>query len=315
MRSVGRHLVVTGAGGFIGGHVVANALKSGCSVTAYARANAFELKSYLGSDVVAADILVDDLSFPSADLLIHCATANDVVSRDFEAGLLLSALGTRRVLEAAVSANISKIILLSTFQVFGTNASGKISDRNLPKLQSPYSLNHFFAEEVGRYFSSKYGIDVIAVRPSNIVGLPPHPLADRSNLVPHCFVKDALALGKVVLKSSGQQVRNFIAVKDLASLLTSIRIFNGEGFRVATVGGGANITIRQVAEMVAQVYAELVHSSLGLDFGPLAVGEDNTFEIERPYLETKEKFSRARMRELIVKLFELEMGKSDGRVI
>lgn len=301
-------LVVTGAGGFIGGHVVAEALKGGISVTAYARRSASDLETHLAAPVVTADLVADDYELPKGGFLVHCATANDVVSRDFDAGVLLSTVGTRRVLEAAVRAEISHVVVLSTFQVYGTNATGTISTSSELKLESSYSLNHYFAEEIGRYFSSQRGLGITVVRPSNVVGLPPHPLADRSHLVPHCFVKEALASGKVVLNTSGQQMRNFLLVEDFASLLVALQYSVGGRFRVTNVGGGANFAIADVARMVAEVYRDLYGDELEVRLGALRPGEKNSFDIRNPEIETRQEFSKARMKDLIIELFELETG-------
>lgn len=306
-------VVVTGVGGFIGGHVALKAIQAGLSVSAYSRSNSEELSSHLGAPVTAANILSDELVFPSTILLVHCSTANDVVSRDFEAGVQLSALGTHRVLEAALQAGVQKVVLLSTFQVYGTNPSGEILPSTPPKLETGYALNHFFAEEIGRYFSSRHHVDVTAVRPANLVGLPPHRLADRSLLVPHCFVKDALAYGRISLRSSGLQMRNFVDIQDFATQLAMGGYSSGEGFHTANVGGGCNFTILEVASMVAEMHETLFDTKIELEVGEQSASEENRFTVPNNTVETHQKFSETRMKAIIQKLFELEVKRYDER--
>ena len=62
-------------------------------------------------------------------MLVHCATANDIVSKNDGAGVSLSVNGTINILNAAVRASISKVIYFSTAQVYGTELVGRINEK------------------------------------------------------------------------------------------------------------------------------------------------------------------------------------------
>ena len=100
-------ILITGAGGFIGSYLCRHFSNHGYTVIGWAHRLTKELSEALpGCNLSEVDILCSPLPAPSAplDIVIHTATANEIASRDVEHGMLLSALGTRNLLDWA-SAN------------------------------------------------------------------------------------------------------------------------------------------------------------------------------------------------------------------
>jgi len=271
-------LLVTGATGFIGSRVAMRAARAGHEVQATARRPSRALERELGLSLTALDVLDPALGSRSlaADAIIHCATANDVVSRDAAAGIDLTVNGTRHVLELARRSGIPQVVFLSTLQVLGQELEGTIAEEAPPRCESPYALNHLMGEEACRTHERLHGGKVILLRPANVYGVPDVSSVDRSTLVPTCFVEQARTTGRIELRTSGRQRRNFVSTDEVASACLHVVDHLPMGCHAVTVGSNWVASIREVAEMVARVGTEVMGSPLEVE-APAGEERSNDF--------------------------------------
>ena len=189
------------------------------------------------------------------DVLVHLAAANDVDSADAAAALQVNAWGTRNALEFCRAHAVPWFVYVSTFQVYGV-WEGAVDDATVPMPSNDYGLTHWFAEEYVRMYGRGAGPRYVILRPTNIYGAPAHRSVDRWTLVPNCFCREAVESGAITLRSSGRQERDFIGLGTLASRIAAV-VGRLDAHRdgVFTVSSGRSVTIRAVAELVAQRYA------------------------------------------------------------
>jgi UDP-glucose 4-epimerase len=190
-------VLVTGASGYIGSHVAGYLRDRGHEVTATARRVTPELTMSLpGCQLETLDVMEVSTAFLGDwDCILHTATSNDILSRDFEAGVALSVFGTRNVLDLAKRCGVPHVVFFSTLQVYGAELSGVIGEDAVPDPVSDYGLNHEFGEQVCRLESKRSGFRTTVLRPANVYGCPASRTVDRWSLVPTCFVREALAEG------------------------------------------------------------------------------------------------------------------------
>lgn len=254
-----RRVLITGAGGLIGSRLAIRCREAGHAVIATARTPSAVLAHALGlPEVLPWDVLdpAASATLPDADILFHCATANDIVSRDFKAGVDLSVVGTRHVLEHAVRRGIRQVVFFSTLQVYGTELRGDITEDTPPRCESAYGLNHLLGEEVCRMYANTHGLDVVLMRPANVIGVPDSPTVRRSTLVPMCFVKDVLATGRIVLRSSGRQTRNFVSSDLVADMCLHLARDFPKGATVINASSHWHASVREMGAMVVEVCRE-----------------------------------------------------------
>ena len=253
VAGMSRRVLITGCGGLIGSRLAIRSREAGHEVIATARTPSTALGQALGlPSVLPWDVLDPAASapLPDADIIFHCATANDIVSRDFQAGVELSVVGTRNVLEHAVKRGIRQVVFFSTLQVYGTELEGEITEDTVTKCETPYALNHLLGEEVCRLYTNKHGLDVVLMRPANVIGVPDSPTVQRSTLVPMCFVKEVLASGKLTLRSSGRQRRNFVTTDQVSDACLHLIGDFPVGVTVVNVGSCWHASVGEIAALV-----------------------------------------------------------------
>ena len=250
-------VVITGAGGLIGSEVTHRLLERGYKVYPTARRGCEKIGEELNTEVITLDLLEPTSTIKTAidlgaDVLIHCATPNDILSRHDDGGMQLAVPGTYKLLEAAHSVGIRRVIYLSTLQVYGTELSGTINESSAPHCQTAYGLNHYLGEEVCRLACERYAMDAICLRPSNVYGVPRVSSVNRNTLVPTCFVMDAVQKGEIVLRSPGLQMRNFISTSEVAETMIRTLDKAHSGFSLLNAVSQLYMSIRDVAHLVAE---------------------------------------------------------------
>lgn len=299
---------ITGASGYIGSAVARHLAGQGMHVFAGMRQKHLgDGVSIEGCEAVECDVLSPPAALPECDALIHCATANDIVSRDFKAGVDLSVNGTRSMLELAKKAGVKKVIFMSTVQVNGTELKGRYDESTAPVCETPYALNHLLGEEVCRMTARSWtGVDMALVRPANVYGVPSLGTVERSTLVPMCFVKEALDKGRLTLRSSGLQRRNFISTHEVALACEHLLGQNHQGTRVVLASSAWHASMREIAELTAAIHAEVTGKKLTLEILGAEPAQGNEFRLESAHLPaflTPEE-SRARMADTIRGLYK-----------
>ena len=248
------HVLVTGASGFIGGELVRTLLRRGVRVTATARRPTAALEAQLGTDVRALDLAEPLPPFDGVDTVVHCATPNDIVSRAADGGIPLAVMGTRTLLDHALAHGVARLVFLSTLQVYGTELTGRIDEDTPARCETPYGLNHFLGEEICRFYAQTTPLDVVALRPANVYGVPASDAVDRWTLVPMCFVREAFERGALTLRSSGRQRRNFVSTGEVADEIGSLVDDFPPGYTVRIAASDWYASIVDIAAITAECW-------------------------------------------------------------
>jgi UDP-glucose 4-epimerase len=302
-------ILITGCSGFIGSRLAIQAKQFGHDVVASAKSPSEILVREMGMPIMELNVLAPILwgnGKDTIDAIIHCATANDILSRNLEDGVNLSVYGTQNILDFAVRQGIKRIIVFSTLQVYGTELSGVVCEETPVCCQLPYGLNHFYAEELCRMYSRTHGLDVVLLRPSNIYGVPDVSTVRRDTLVPMCFVKEAIQTGAINLRSSGRQKRNFISTHEVANACLHLLNAFPQGCEVVNLGSNLLCEIREIAEITSQIYFIRYGKQLKMNILSNEPMAGNSFSIDsriaslRPSAEESRQF----MVSVITQLFE-----------
>jgi UDP-glucose 4-epimerase len=279
------NILVTGASGFIGSYLCDFFIRQGYTVVATARdVNRVPAIRNPRFQVIEWDVLdkegLETADLPVIDSVVHTATSNDILARKVGDGILLSTVGTKNVLDFCVKKGISKMVFFSTFQVYGTDLEGIVNENTAAKCQNDYGLNHIFGEQYMEMYAREKGIAGIVARPSNVYGRFTTPFIDRWTLVPGCFCKEITETGKITLRSSGRQTRNFVNLENIGRALHQILPRHKTGFEIYNIASSQNFSMLDVANMVAAVYEKRYAKKGRIEILSDLPAEKNSFSVD-----------------------------------
>jgi UDP-glucose 4-epimerase len=214
-------ILITGASGYIGGRLVqALVEQSRFHLRLGARQPFTSKPAWLeAAEIVPLELLSqEDLDSACGGVrhVIHLAALNEIESwANPEEALRINGLGSLKLLEAAKRAGVERFIYFSTAHVYGAPLVGRITEESLPRPQHPYAISHKVAEDFLLAAHDKHDIQGIVLRLSNGFGAPAWATVNRWTLIVNDLCRQAVTTGKLVLKSSGLQWRDFITLSDV----------------------------------------------------------------------------------------------------
>ncbi|MBY0291764.1 MAG: NAD-dependent 4,6-dehydratase LegB [Alphaproteobacteria bacterium] len=179
-----KKILVTGADGFIGSHLVEALIKKDCDIRAFTYYNSFNSWGWLDSfdkktlnniEVIAGDIrdphhIADAIK--TCDVVFHLAA---LIAIPFsyhapDAYVSTNIGGTLNVLQACKNSSVSRIIVTSTSEVYGTARYVPINEEHPLQGQSPYSASKIGADKIAEAFHKSFEMPIIIARPFNTYG-------------------------------------------------------------------------------------------------------------------------------------------------
>jgi UDP-glucose 4-epimerase len=282
-------ILITGANGFIGSYLAHFFLNRNEEVVATSRQFHPPTRKLLEkADLVELDVL-DTAQLNSfsvdADIIIHTATANDIISKNALKGIELSAIGTRNILDFAVKNAIPKCIIFSTLQVYGSELSGNINEESALHYQNDYGLNHLFGEMYASLYARQDKLQCVSVRPSNVYGPILSGAFNRWSLVPGCFCREAHETATITIRSSGKQMRNFVHLENLSRAIDCILQHFPGSYECYNLASSTTHTMVEVAEKVKSLYEQEYEKPLALQITGTTPAVSNEFAISLRKLE------------------------------
>jgi UDP-glucose 4-epimerase len=244
-------VAITGATGLIGGHVTER-LAQVHEVTRLGRSSGSDLTVDLAEpESIAA------LNLKGYDALIHCA---GVVDGDFRedpsAAWRKSTLGMRLLVERALDAGVTAIGYISTSHVYGPPV-GRIDERTCPAPVTDYAIAHLASERILASAAEDRPFRGLILRPNAVFGMPSLATFDRWNLIPYSFPRAAVYDQEIVLLSTGEQRRNFVAAADLAAWIEAFLDGGPSGCAIVNPIGLDDLSVYDLAGKCADIYSQL----------------------------------------------------------
>ena len=258
-----KKVLVTGADGFIGSHLVEKLLEEGYSVRAFTYYNSFNTWGWLDTfpreKLNEIEIFSGDIRDPNGvreamkgiDWVFHLAAliAIPFSYHSPDSYVDTNIKGTLNVLQAARDLSTEKIMVTSTSEVYGTAQYVPIDEKHPFQGQSPYSATKIGADRLAESFYRSFNLPVAIVRPFNTFG----PRQSARAVIPTIITQ--LLAGKTEIKlGSLTPTRDFNYVKDTVAGFLAIAESDrtiGEEINIATqkeisIGELAEEIIRQI---------------------------------------------------------------------
>jgi NAD dependent epimerase/dehydratase len=260
MRITDKRILVTGADGFIGSHLVEMLVKRGASVRALSLYNSFNHWGWL-EDVSC----VDDIEVISGD--IRDAHFCKILMKDIDIVFNLAALiaipysyiapdsyvdtnikGTLNICQSALENKVSRIIQTSTSEVYGTALYVPIDEKHPLQAQSPYSATKIGSDAIAVSFHNAFDLPVVIARPFNTYG----PRQSARAVIPNIISQIASGT-KAVKIGDTSPTRDFNYVLDTCKGLISLSECDAALGQVVNIGSNYEISIGDVFDRIKRL--------------------------------------------------------------
>lgn len=253
-------VLVTGADGFIGSHLAELLVRQGHSVRAMVLYNSFGQAGWLDDSPMRSmvELWPGDVRDPdscargaqSVDVIFHLA-ALIAIPYSYQAPrsyIDTNTTGTLNVCAAALSADVSKVVVMSTSEVYGTAVSVPISEDHPLQPQSPYSASKIGADAIARSFQSSFGLPLCIARAFNTYG----PRQSRRAFIP-AVMSQALAGVDELRVGDLRPTRDLTFVEDTALALALLAEKGPLDGSVVNIGTGIEHSMQEVVDAIQKL--------------------------------------------------------------
>lgn len=264
MRIEGQKVLVTGADGFIGAHLVERLVAEGAEVTAFCLYNSFGTGGWLDelTPEIRRAIRIERGDIRDPGFVARAVKGNDIV---FHLAALIAipysylavqsyvdtnVTGTVNVLEAARMHGVGRIVHTSTSEVYGTAQFTPITERHPLQGQSPYSASKIGADHMVQAYARSFETPALILRPFNTYGPRQSeraviPTVIRQMLDPQC---DQIRLGDLTPR------RDFNYVADTCEAFIALGTADAAEYGEAyNAGTGHGVSIGETVDELAAI--------------------------------------------------------------
>jgi NAD dependent epimerase/dehydratase len=258
MKWQSKRVLVTGAGGFIGSHLVERLLAEGAEVRAFVRYTSRADSGFLRQISPEART---HLEIVGGDLRDENAMRMAVKDQDyvFHLGALISIpysyrhpvevaqtnlMGTLNILTACRDLKVQRLIHISSSEVYGTALRVPIDETHPLQGQSPYSASKIGADKLAESFFCAFEVPVVTVRPFNTYGPRQSARAVIPTIITQALRQDSIRLG------NRNTIRDFTFVRDTVAGMIKAAEASGVEGQVLNLGTGQEIRIGDLVDKI-----------------------------------------------------------------
>jgi len=252
-------VLVTGAGGFIGSHLVEELVKTGFHVRAMVHYNALNHWGWL--DTLPREVIDDVEVFPAdirdpfvvrksvrgCDKVFHLAALIPIPYSYVAPASYIetNVLGTLNVLEACRDEEIDRLILTSTSETYGTAQYTPIDEKHPLAAQSPYAASKIGADKLAESYYLSFSLPVSIIRPFNTFG----PRQSARAVIP-TVISQVTNGAKTLLLGALSPVRDWTYVKDTVQGFIALAASGNSMGQVTNIGRGEGVSVGDMAALI-----------------------------------------------------------------
>lgn len=258
MNVKGKKVLVTGAGGFIGSHLVEALIERGAEVNTIIRYNSrndwgmleyLPLSAKKDLNLTTGDIIdfgIVKNAVKNCDIVFHLAALIGIPYSYVapESYVNTNIKGTLNIMQASLEEGVEKIIHTSTSEVYGTAKYVPIDEDHPLQGQSPYSASKIGADMLAHSYFLSFNMPVAIIRPFNTFG----PRQSARAVIP-TIISQALSTPEINLGSLSP-VRDLTYVKDTVNGFISVAESDASIGEIINIGNGKGITVGELAKKI-----------------------------------------------------------------
>ena len=255
-------VLVTGAGGFIGSHLVEALLNEGYDVRAFVHYNSFSSWGWLDhcdrTIREAVEVFAGDIRDPhgvrvameGCDIVFHLAALIGIPYsyHSPDSYVDTNIKGTLNIVQAARDLGVKKVVHTSTSEVYGTARFVPITEDHPLQGQSPYSASKIGADHIAMSFYLSFNTPVTIVRPFNTYG----PRQSARAVIPTIIIQIINGVKRIKLGNI-HPTRDFNYVKDTVTGFIAVARSGNTLGQVINLGSRYEISIGDTAREIADI--------------------------------------------------------------
>lgn len=260
MNLKGKNVLVTGASGFIGSHLVESLIEKGCNVKAFIHYNHegywgwLEKSKYKDKiEVFSGDVRDFDSVFNATkdvNVIFHLAALIGI-PYSYESPLAYiktNVEGTYNILQSAKLHGTEKVLVTSTSETYGSAQYVPIDEKHPMVGQSPYSATKIGADQLAISYFKSFNLPVSIVRPFNTYG----PRQSARAIIP--TIMSQIVDGKKEIKLGNlKPTRDLNYVKDTADGFIAISENDNTNGEIINIGTGKEISMENLVNEIISV--------------------------------------------------------------
>jgi NAD dependent epimerase/dehydratase len=257
-----KKILVTGADGFIGSHLVEFLINSGFDVKAFVYYNSFNSWGWLDSanekilkniEVFSGDIRDPNgvrAAMRGCDVVMHLAAlvAIPYSYHSPDTYVDTNIKGTLNIVQAARELGVERVVHTSTSEVYGTARFVPINESHPLQGQSPYSASKIGADQIAQSFFHSFETPITTIRPFNTYG----PRQSARAVIPTIITQIASGLEEIKLGSL-HPTRDFNYVQDTVRGFVAVAECDAAVGQVLNIGSNYEISIGDTARLIAEL--------------------------------------------------------------
>jgi dTDP-glucose 4,6-dehydratase len=279
-------ILVTGALGFIGSHLVKKLIEAGHKVTGFDRLSDTSKRSRISLNFRLINGDLNDMSniCEGMDVVFHLAadTFVDHSIRDPQRFVRDNVLGTAKLLEDAIANHVFRFFQISTDEVYGERIDGKWTENAPLNPRNPYAATKAAADCLVLSYANTYGLNAVITRCENNYGRWQH----RQKMIP-AFVSAILAGQPIPIYGDGQHVRSWLHVNDHCDALIAILDTTFDKGEIFHISSDSERTNEWMAKEIIKYSGQ--HAMLG--YVPDRPGHDKRYALDSTKLRSRSGWS------------------------
>jgi NAD dependent epimerase/dehydratase len=262
MNLTNKRVLVTGADGFIGSHLVESLLNEGCDIKAFVFYNSFNSLGWIDAipneKLKHIEIFTGDIRDPNGvrtavkdvEVVLHLAALIAIPFSYHSPDMYVDTniKGTLNILQACRDYNIEKVIVTSTSEVYGTSQYVPMDEKHPLQGQSPYSATKIGADVIADSFYRSFDLPVVIARPFNTYG----PRQSARAVIP-TIITQLLNGNENILLGSLHPTRDFTFVSDIVEAFIKIAECDETIGKTFNIGSGFEISIGELTKRIAKL--------------------------------------------------------------
>jgi len=262
MSFINKKILVTGADGFIGSHLVERLMDENCQIKAFVYYNSFNswgwLDTFPKDRLKNIEIFTGDIRDPNGvrtaikdvDVVFHLAALIGIPFsyHSPDAYIDTNIKGTLNVLQACREYGIERVVITSTSEVYGTAQYIPINEKHPFQGQSPYSASKISADKIAESFYRSFSTPIIIARPFNTYG----PRQSARAIIPTIIIQLLNGNNEVCL-GSVHPTRDLNYVSDICNGFIALAKCDEAVGKEINIGSGTEISMGNLANLLIEL--------------------------------------------------------------